>query len=66
MAFLWITLMLVGPLIVIGAVMDLRARRRGVRYSVDGKMGRDARRAADTENHLRTHGQGGWGGTGQF
>jgi hypothetical protein len=67
MVFLWITVAVVGPLLVWAAVTDLRARRRGVRYrGVDAGAGREARRAADTENHMRTHGQGGWGGTGPF
>jgi hypothetical protein len=63
MLFLWITIAVVGPLLVWAGVTDLRARRRGVRYrGVDARAGREARRVADTENTMRSHNQMGGGG----
>ena len=54
-------LLLVGLALLVGtmALIDLRARRRGHRYTgVDGKYARDQRRLNDSDVRLRSNDQG--------
>jgi hypothetical protein len=63
---LFVILGVLAVLLVVGGVLDFRARRRGVRYGgVDGKAARDYQRDNETEVRLRgsdkNDGPGSWG-----
>ncbi len=57
---MWTVLALLSPvvaLVVAAGVMDLRARRRGVRHSIDGRSARDDRRTNEADLRLRSNHQ---------
>jgi hypothetical protein len=61
---LFIVLGVLAALFIAAAVIDIKARRRGVRYTgVNAKASRDERRHAETELRMRAHNGGGFGGS---